>query len=257
MRDVYDFAKFFIKNGADSRPNTYDGNMKLQKLLVLADLASIAEYGEPLFIDQVLAFKNGCVVEKVRLRYKNDYVAFRRDSEAYQPDFSEREYEVLKLVMEIFGCASAKELSDINHTFNFWKLAFDNGTSSTGYHNKEMSVVDMMSQDSDVERMREIISAYRETVNDVTAYDRPYLVVTAEPDYIEVLNVSSIRGKERKLAFPTNERLRTYNPPFVMPSFVKLDSLTRVESADWGNLQVLNSGRTLDGNELARIKGML
>lgn len=169
MRDVYDFAKFFIKNGADSRPNTYDGNMKLQKLLVLADLASIAEYGEPLFNDQVLAFKNGCVVEKVRLRYKNDYVAFRRDSEAYQPDFSEREYEVLKLVMEIFGCASAKELSDINHTFNFWKLAFDNGTSSTGYHNKEMSVVDMMSQDSDVERMREIISAYRETVNDVTA----------------------------------------------------------------------------------------
>ena len=135
----------------------------------VADLASIAEYGEPLFNDQVLAFKNGCVVEKVRLRYKNDYVAFRRDSEAYQPDFSEREYEVLKLVMEIFGCASAKELSDINHTFNFWKLAFDNGTSSTGYHNKEMSVVDMMSQDSDVERMREIISAYRETVNDVTA----------------------------------------------------------------------------------------
>ena len=65
MRDVYDFAKFFIKNGADSRPNTYDGNMKLQKLLVLADLASIAEYGEPLFNDQVLAFKNGCVVKMI------------------------------------------------------------------------------------------------------------------------------------------------------------------------------------------------
>lgn len=48
-----------------------------------------------------------------------------------------------------------------------------------------------------------------------------------------------------------------YNPPFVMPSFVKLDSLTRVESADWGNLQVLNSGRILDGSELLRIKGLL
>ena len=33
MRDVFDFAKFFIKNGADSMPNTYDGNMKLQKLV--------------------------------------------------------------------------------------------------------------------------------------------------------------------------------------------------------------------------------
>ncbi|MDD6035744.1 MAG: hypothetical protein PUC30_06090 [Lachnospiraceae bacterium] len=89
------------------------------------------------------------------------------------------------------------------------------------------------------------------------AYDRTYLVVTAKSEYIEVLNVSSIKGKERKLAFPTNEQLRLYNPPFVMPSFVKLDSLTRVESSDWGNLHVLNSGRTLDRTELARIKGLL
>ena len=169
MRDVYDFAKFFIKNGADSKPNTYDGNMKLQKLLVLADLVNIAEYGSPLFDDQVLAFKNGCVIEKVRLRYKNDYIAFRKDSESYQPDFSEREYEVLNLVTEIFGGASAKELSDINHTFDFWKVAFENGTSNTGYHNKDASVVDMMSQHSDLDRIREIISAYRETLNDATS----------------------------------------------------------------------------------------
>ena len=169
MRDVYDFAKFFIKNGADSRPNTYDGNMKLQKLLVLANFTNITEYGEPLFNDPGLAFTNGCVIEKVRLRYKNDYAGFKRDSEFYQPDFSEKEYEVLNLVMEIFGCASAKELSDINHTFDFWKLAFENGTSNTGYHNKEMSVVDMMSQHSDLEKMREIISAYRETSSDVTS----------------------------------------------------------------------------------------
>ena len=169
MRDVYDFAKYFIKNGADSRPNTYDVNMKLQKLLILADLANIAEYGEPLFGDQVLAFKNGCVVEKVRLRYKNDYVAFKRDSDAYQPDFTEREYIVLNLIMDIFGGASAKELSEINHTFHFWKLAFDHGTSSTGYHDKEQSVVDMMSQIDDINRMKEIISAYREAANDASA----------------------------------------------------------------------------------------
>ena len=169
MRDAYDFAKFFMKNGADSRPNTYDGNMKLQKLLVLANLTNIAEYGEPLFKDQVLAFKNGCVIEEVRLKYKNDYVAFRQDSEVYQPDFSEREYQVLDLVMEIFGCASARELSDINHTFDFWKLAYDNGTSRDGYHDKAMSVVDMMSQHSDIERMREIISAYKDAASDLTA----------------------------------------------------------------------------------------
>lgn len=102
-----------------------------------------------------------------------------------------------------------------------------------------------------------ILGKIRFVDGELPAYDRTYLVITVEPDYIEVLNVSSIRSKERKLAFPTNERLRSYNPPFEKPSFVKLDSLTRVESADWRNLQVLNSGRTLDGNELARIKGLL
>ena len=91
----------------------------------------------------------------------------------------------------------------------------------------------------------------------IPSYDRTYLVVFVSNDYIELLNVSSIKGKERKLAFPTNERLRNYNPPFILPSFVKLDSLTRVSKSEWGNLQILNGGRTLDSNELNRIKGML
>ncbi len=169
MRDVYEFAKFFIKNGADSVPNTYDGNMKLQKLLVLADYASIVEYGEPLFDEQVLAFQNGCVVEKVRLRYRNDYAGFKRDSEMFQPEFSEPEYAILNMVLDIFGGASARELSQINHTFDFWKQAYQKGTESTGYHNKTDSVVDMMSHTDDANRMREIISAYREASANVTA----------------------------------------------------------------------------------------
>lgn len=102
-----------------------------------------------------------------------------------------------------------------------------------------------------------ILGKIRFVDGEFPAYDRTYLVVTAETDYIEVLNVSSIKGKERKLAFPTNERLRSYNPPFVMPSFVKLDSLIRVESSDWSNLQILNAGRTLDRAELERIKELI
>lgn len=41
MRDVYDFAKFFIKSGADFTPNTYDGNMKLQN----AEASGTGRYG--------------------------------------------------------------------------------------------------------------------------------------------------------------------------------------------------------------------
>lgn len=170
MRDVYDFAKYFIKNGADSLPNTYDGNMKLQKLLVFADMINVAEYGELLFDDEVLAFKNGFVVEKVRLRYKADYIGFKRDSDNFEPDFSDTEYTVLNMVMSIFGGASARELSEINHTFNFWKEAYKRGTDSeTNYHDKSKSVANMIKHDEDIDRMKEIIHAYQVSSNDVMA----------------------------------------------------------------------------------------
>lgn len=91
----------------------------------------------------------------------------------------------------------------------------------------------------------------------VPEYPRTYLVVEVSNEYIKVLNVSSIKGKERKLAFSTNERLQIYNPPFVKPSFVKLDSLTQVDKADWNGISILNGGRAIDGAELSRIKAMI
>ena len=88
-------------------------------------------------------------------------------------------------------------------------------------------------------------------------YDRPYLVVSANDEYIEVLIISSIKGKERKLLFPSNERLKVYDPPFDKPSFVKLDSLTRVAKADWTELKILRGGEPLDKTEFSRILNLL
>lgn len=88
-------------------------------------------------------------------------------------------------------------------------------------------------------------------------YDRPYLIVSVSTEHINVLNVSSIRGKERKLAFPTNERLRIFKPPFLKPSFVKLDSLVQIPKSEWNNFRLLDGGKTLDQGELKRIKAKL
>lgn len=145
MKDVYDVAKYFIKNDADSFPNTYEGNMKLQSLLVFANMINVAEYGELLF-DDVLALKDDCVVEKVRLRYESD---------KFEPDFSEREYTVLNMVMSIFKSSSAKELSEITRKFNFWK------EMNCSYKSKSIL------HDEDIDRMKEIIHAYQESSNDV------------------------------------------------------------------------------------------
>lgn len=102
-----------------------------------------------------------------------------------------------------------------------------------------------------------VLGKIRFNDGEMPEYDRTYLVVAVTDEYIKVLNVSSIKGKERKLAFPANERLRIFNPPFLKPSFVKLDSLTIVHKADWGNLHILNNGKTLNFDELNRIKNLL
>lgn len=147
MRDVYDVAKYFIKNDADSFPNTYEGNMKLQSLVVFANMINFAKYGELLF-DDVLPIKDDCVVEKVRLRYESD---------KFEQDFSDSENTVLNMVMSIFKSASAKELSEITHTFNFWK--------ETDCTYKSKSIL----HDEDIDRMKEIVHAYQESSNDVMA----------------------------------------------------------------------------------------
>lgn len=91
----------------------------------------------------------------------------------------------------------------------------------------------------------------------IPSYDRTYLIVRVEDDYIEVLNVSSLKGKERKLAFPTNKKIHLYNPPFIKPSFVKLESLTRINKNDCGSFHLLCKGQCLDTNELKDIQNTL
>lgn len=145
MKDVYDVAKYFIKNDADSLPNTYEGNMKLQSLLVFANMINVAEYGELLF-DDVLALKDDCVVEKVSFRYESD---------KFEQNFSDSENTVLNMVMSIFKSASAKELSELIRTFNFWK--------ETDCTYKSKSIL----HDEDIDRMKEIVHAYQESSNDV------------------------------------------------------------------------------------------
>lgn len=171
MRDVYDFAKFFIKNGADSTPNTYDGNMKLQKMLVLANMAHLAMRHQPLFEDDILAFENGMVVEKVRLRYRNDYSGLKKDSEKFNPDFNEDEYETLKAIIGIYGSLSAKELSNLNHSFQSWIQAYRNGTSGNGYHIKEKSVVNFSAFPEDIEAVGRAVRAYKETKKNTPKYE--------------------------------------------------------------------------------------
>ncbi|MDD2494686.1 MAG: hypothetical protein PHE29_05790 [Tissierellia bacterium] len=85
--------------------------------------------------------------------------------------------------------------------------------------------------------------------------NRTYIIVDVSEDgkKIKVLNVSSVKGKEHKLAFPSNQRLKKYNPPFLRDSFVKLDSLSEVDASDFSSIMILNNGNKLDCDEMNTI----
>lgn len=179
MNRACDYAKYFIKNGADSAPNTFDGNMKLQKMLVLADMIHIAQYNRPLFKEKILAPENGCVVEEIRLRYKNDYYGLKADSDRFDQKFADEEYKTLNAAIWIFGHVSARELSELNHQYESWKQAYDAGLLHDGSHDKEKSIVDLSAYPGDIAAVKAAVEAYersqgesheKEVVNGVTFY---------------------------------------------------------------------------------------
>lgn len=89
----------------------------------------------------------------------------------------------------------------------------------------------------------------------IPSYPRPYLIVDSSDSYIQVLNISSVAGKEHKLMFSTNMRIEKYNPPFLKDSFVKLDSLVQVLLIDCTkyNIKILHNSDRLERQNFKRL----
>ena len=166
MLQAMDVAKYFMKEDPNSYQNTLDSNIKLQKMLFFAQLISLSEREEPLYSDSIRAFEHGCVVECVRLRYRDEFVELRKESLAFTPEFSESEYAVLGLAREIFGRLSAQELSDLNHSLSCWSKFHVRSESSTGYHDKDLAIIPTEELLAEVDRMRSVLEMYRAGVND-------------------------------------------------------------------------------------------
>ncbi|MGG0718654.1 hypothetical protein ABE096_13815 [Robertmurraya massiliosenegalensis] len=58
---------------------------------------------------------------------------------------------------------------------------------------------------------------------------RPFLVIEKQGNILNLLNVSSTKGKEKKLLYPSNEPIKEYDPPLDQPSFLKMDELYTID----------------------------
>jgi uncharacterized phage-associated protein len=162
MNTAYDFAKFFVSQGLDNNPNTIDGNMKLQKLLVFAYLICLAKYEKPLFKEDIMAFTNGYVVESVRQKYQYEYKQFKSDSNSFVPAFNEEEKDVLECTIAIYGTLSAKKLSELSHNFEFWSDSYNKGLQNNGFHNKSKSIITPQAMLKEINPIRKVLFAYEQ-----------------------------------------------------------------------------------------------
>ena len=197
MHTAFDYAKYFMSKNLDNNPNTFDGNMKLQKLLVFAYLISLAKYGHPLFNDRIYAFTKGYVVENVRQRYQNDYNSLKAESEKYVPDFNEEEMYIIKCTIDIYGSLNAKELSGLSHMFDFWNDAYEKGSTPSGYHSKNDSIITDEKMMEEISAIKKVIQAYEQNndsefgsvyqcINGVKFFYKPYEIAMTD-DLIDYL----------------------------------------------------------------------
>ena len=76
-----EIAEWFMKQDISGLDNTQDGNTKMQKLLFFSQLIYMCKNDEnTMFDDEFSAFKNGMVLNDIRIKYRNSYNTLKENS---------------------------------------------------------------------------------------------------------------------------------------------------------------------------------
>ncbi len=204
--------------------NSMDGNMKLQKLLTFANLIHYAQHNEFLFENDMYAFKNGIVVEDVRIPYYTNFNGYMKSLQTYSTDFKEDQLNSINMSISIFNKLSARELSDIQHELVTWQACYDNSLVEYGY-DKKLGIINRNNiKVEDVEKLRKMINNYNENneeeysfqeVNGITFYyEESEIPVSKEEifEYLLLVSESEVNGEDDTffLAFDSDQGLYHY-----------------------------------------------
>lgn len=156
MKDVRNFAKWFIDNDLDEPRNSLKGNTKLQKLLFFSQLISIAKYDKLLFNEQFSAFEHGMVIENVRKEYCNNIQSLQNFK---LEELTNEELDVLNLTKNIYGLEDSDSLSNMSHQFEYWKKYLDKSKGPNGY-NKQDALIPNDELKNGINKIKDVLTAY-------------------------------------------------------------------------------------------------
>lgn len=183
-----DVAKWFIKNKLDSPRNTYEGNMKLQKLLYFAQLIHVAKYDELLFDDEMRAYRDGSVINNVRLPYRDQHYRLIKESYEFEGFDNELVVDTLELTAEIFGDMTPKELSKLNHELDSWTIPYNESIVKEEIYSTNKNIInpsDKIFMD-DVNRVKDMLEVYLKPNNKLMSTQINGATFYYDPDNIEI-----------------------------------------------------------------------
>lgn len=126
LYSALDIAKWFLNYNYQLREfldeDTDDiSNLKLQKLLYYAQGSFLALRNEILFIEPIVAWKHGPVVEDVYHEYKENGASGIKNFEAPYNKIDSNTENLLIEVYDVFGKYSAWGLREMTHNEDPWK----------------------------------------------------------------------------------------------------------------------------------------
>jgi len=156
-KSASDVAKWFLDNKVVENVKNISNSVKLQKLIFFSQVINLTLFNKTLFDDRTFAFKEGPVVESVRHLFNED-INFLTNQQ--QAKFTTAEQKTLLYTKDIFGCASADELSFLSHQFTSWEIAYKRYLKNGEKQIESFMTLESIKDDLDLEKMRNVIFAF-------------------------------------------------------------------------------------------------
>lgn len=124
--DVTNYLVFLASKENQEKEREGVTNLKLQKVLYLAQAYYLVKLSKPLFTENLEAWDYGPVVPEVYRkfkRYSSKPIIIKED----RSKLAEEDKETLRKVWDAFGGFSASRLVDIVHSHTPWKEAVSTG----------------------------------------------------------------------------------------------------------------------------------
>lgn len=119
--DAIEVSRWFIKNNSDVALPSFNGNIKLQKLLYYSQAMHLAVKGDPLFLESIEAWENGPVVREAFREYRHNHLAEITTMGFGDVHLDPETIQILKVVNYVYGKQTGEQLIELTHSEDPWK----------------------------------------------------------------------------------------------------------------------------------------